>query len=146
LMQRATAYLRRRNEEARETWSIGSLPRFDWDQRKGQLSFSREGRVSILADIQFIGSWSETSGTWMWGWANESVLEPMKRDVREVLEFGRANDLEELIDPVWKGPIEAAWDMTALSCYILQSEMAYRAPDSDKKAYTFLSLRNLRRL
>lgn len=146
LMQKATAYTRLRNEEARETWSLGSLPRFDWDQQQGQLSFSREGKVYVVADIQFVGSWSERAGTWMWAWANESLLEPMKKEVREVLEFGRSNNLEELIDPVWKGPIEAAWDMTSLSCYILQSEMAYRAPDFDKAAYTFLSLRNLRRV
>src|SRR5690348_12820127 len=111
LMQKATAYLRRRNEEARGTWSLGSLPRFDWDQQKGQLSFSRDGRVSIVADIQFVGSWSQTANTWMWAWANDSVLESMKREVQEVLEFGRLNDLEELTNPVWKGPIEAAWDM-----------------------------------
>jgi hypothetical protein len=145
LMQKATSYLRSRNEEARKVWSIGSLPLFDWNQQQGQLIFSGDKGGSIIADIQFIGSWSETAGTWMWAWANDSVLEAMKREVQEVREFGRSNDLEELTDPVWKGPIEAAWDMTSLSCYILQSEMAYRAPDSGKPAYTFLSLRNLRR-
>jgi hypothetical protein len=145
-MQKATAYMRRKNDDAWRVWSLGSLPRFDWDQQEGQLSFSGDRRGSIVADIQFIGSWSETAGTWMWAWANESVLEPMKREVQEVREFGRSNDLAELTDPVWEAPIEAAWDMTALSCYVLQSEMAYRAPDSDKAAYTFLSVRNLRRI
>lgn len=146
LMQKATAYLRRRNDEARETWSLGSLSRFDWDQQKGQMSFSEDGRVSVVADIQFVGSWSERARTWMWAWANESVLGSMKREVREVLDFGRTNELEELTNPVWETPIEAAWDMTALSCYILQSDMGYRAPDSDKAAFTFLSLRSFRRV
>jgi len=144
LMQKATEYTSRRNQEVRETWSLGELPRFDWDQQQGEFRFSRNGTVCIVADIQFIGSWSETAGTWLWAWANESVLEPMKREVREVLQFGRSNDLEELTESQWEGPIEAALDMAALSCYILQSDMVYRAPDSTKAAYTFLSLRNLR--
>ena len=79
-------------------------------------------------------------------WANESVIAPMKREIQEVRAFGHSNHLNELTNGVWEAPIEAAWDMTALSCYILQSDMAYRAPDSDKAAYTFLSLRNLRHL
>ena len=116
LMRKAVAYMRRRNEEAWGIWSLGDLPRFDWDQERGQLTFSGEGRDPIVADIQFVGSWSETAGTWMWAWANDSVLEPMKREVQEVREFGRSNDLEELTDPVWEAPIEAAWDMTALGC------------------------------
>jgi len=108
LMRKAVAYMRRRNEEAWGIWSLGDLPRFDWDQERGQLTFSGEGRGPIVADIQFVGSWSETAGTWMWAWANDSVLEPMKREVKEVREFGRSNDLEELTDPVWEAPIEAA--------------------------------------
>jgi hypothetical protein len=146
LMHKSVAHLRRRNEDAWAKWSLGDLPRFDWDQKQGRVTFSAEGKTPVLADIQFIGSWSEDAGTWMWAWANDTVVDSMKREITEVREFGRCNDLQELTDPVWEAPIEAAWDMTALSCYILQSDMAYRAPDSDKAAYTFLSLRHLRRL
>ena len=45
---------------------------------------------------------------------------------------------------VLDGPIEMAWDMASLSCYILRSDMVYRAPDSKKPGFTFLSLRNFR--
>jgi hypothetical protein len=146
LMRKAASYMRRVNCDAWAKWSLEKLPRFDWNQEQGRITFTGPNQPPVVADIQFVGSWSEKAGTWMWAWANESVLESMKKEVQEVLEFGRLNQLIELIDPVWKAPLEAAWDMTTLSCYILQSDMAYRAPDSQSPGFTFLSLRNLQHL
>jgi hypothetical protein len=143
LMRNATGFTRSQNAAVWEKWRLEELPRFDWDQVNGTISFGGSSRT-VIADIQFLGSWSESAGTWMWAWANDSVEESMKKEVEEVRSFGVAKDLAELTEAVMEGPIEAAWDMASLSCYILRSEMVYRAPDSKKPGFTFLSLRNFR--
>jgi len=145
LMRKATEFIRLQNDRIWSKWSLGEFPRFDWDQEQGIIIFGGVGKDRIIADIQFIGSWSESAGTWMWAWGNDTISEPMKRAVLEVRTFGSVNDLIELTDPVWSGPIEAAWDMASLSSYILQSEMIYRAPDSKSTNYSFLSLQNFRK-
>jgi hypothetical protein len=145
LMQKATEFMRVQNDRIWNQWSLSEFPRFDWDQEKGIIIFGGAGENSVIADIQFIGSWSESAGTWMWAWGNEGISEPMKREIQEIRIFGKTNDLSELTDAVWSGPIEAAWDMASLSSYILQSEMIYRAPASKSKSYSFLSLRNFRK-
>lgn len=143
LMSAATEFTRSQNAAAWKKWSLEELPQFDWDQDRGCISFSSSGR-RVVADIQFLGSWSERADTWMWAWANESVEESMKKEIEEVRSFGVTKDLSELTEAVLDGPIEMAWDMASLSCYILRSDMVYRAPDSKKPGFTFLSLRNFR--
>src|SRR5688572_10729608 len=124
LMSKAFAYMQTKNDAAWKKWSLQDYPRFDWDQKVGTIVFSDPSRKSVAAHIQFIGSWSQKPGTWMWAWANDSVGDKLKIEVAEVRDFGILNGLTELTDAVWEGPIEAAWDMTSLSCYILQSDMA----------------------
>ncbi len=143
LMRSATAFTRSQNAATWEKWSLEELPRFDWDQDRGCISFSGSGRT-VIADIQFLGSCSKRAGTWMWAWANESIEGRMKKEVEEVRSFGTAKDISELTEAVLDGPIEMAWEMASLSCYILRSDMVYRAPDSKRPDFTFLSLRNFR--
>ncbi len=139
----AAAFIRSQNAAAWEKWSLGDLPRFDWDQDRGLISFSGSART-VVADIQFLGSWSEKARTWMWAWANDSVDKAMKKEVEEVRRFGATKEMSELTEAVIDGPIEMAWEMATLGCYILRSDMVYRAPDSKKPGFTFLSLRNFR--
>ena len=143
LMLAATEFARSQNAVTWNKWSLEALPRFNWNQDRGCISFSGSGRM-VSADIQFLGSWSERARTWMWAWANESIEEKMKREVAEVRSFGTTKDLAELTEAVIEGPIEMAWELASLSCYILRSDMVYRAPDSNTPEFTFLSLRNFR--
>jgi hypothetical protein len=142
-MECATAYLRDKNDAAWKKWHLEKHNRFDWKQDGATIVFSG-GDTEVLADIQFIGSWSQDTDTWMWAWHNESIKDNLKKAVCDVRRFGEFHGLPELTESILDGPIEAAWDMTALSCYILQSEMGYRAPDSTKDRFTFLSLSNFR--
>jgi len=80
----------------------------------------------------------------MWAWHNDSIFDHLKSSILDVRKFGELHNLSELTEAILKGPIEAAWDMTALSCFILQSDMGYRAPNSDEGNFTFFSLTNFR--
>ncbi len=145
LMERATSYLRAKNRLCWSEWRLDERSRFEWSQEAGTIVFSGpDGRVT--ADIQFIGSWSADTNTWMWAWHNESIDHHLKTSVLNVKRYGEIHDLPELKEAILDGPIEAAWDMTSLSCYILQSDMGYRAPDSAKDKFTFLSLSNFRKM
>lgn len=145
LMAAAYSHMNKQSDLILDQWKLTDYPRFDWNQDTGQIIFSSESGHQLVADIQFIGSWSETAGTWMWSWFNQSVSDTMKKEIHQIKAFEEKHALTELIDPVWKAPIEAAWDMANLSCHLLDSEMVYRAPDPDKPGHTFLSLKNFRK-
>lgn len=80
----------------------------------------------------------------MWAWAIDSVSAEMKREVAEVRRFGEEHGIDGLTEALLEGPVELAWDMSCLSCYVLQSEAVYRAPSSGRPGFSFLSLRRFR--
>ncbi len=88
LVSDAVAYLRERQDQLHSRYNLGGYPRYDWNQETGQLIFSEDGRALVVADIQFVGSISTRSHTWLWSWANQSILESVKQRVRKVRAYG----------------------------------------------------------
>lgn len=116
--------------------------RFDLDQESGQFTWSSNGTVRVRANMRFAGTLSLTSETWLWSWANDTILEQARRDVEWLEAFGRENDLIRLVHA--KGPAEEAdaWELASVACYLLQADGVYRAPSED--VHSFLVLDDVR--
>jgi hypothetical protein len=76
-----------------------------------------------------VGSISKVSGTWLWAWANASVLPNMKEQIEDVRRFGELHGLRELTTPKWNATEADGWAMTAVTAKLLQAKGAYRSPD-----------------
>lgn len=131
-------YLRSKIEWTKKEFLLGEYERYDWDQDRGELVFSDGGVPKVIAKIQFVGSYSEKSGTWLWSWDNSSVLDHIKQDMLEVRKYGEKHNISKLSDSYWKADEVDAWEMTAIAANILQAKGAYRSPDSDKPGFTFM--------
>src|SRR5689334_9911215 len=88
--------LMRLNELCEEEFHIGSWQGWDYDLERGTLTFSENGVPKVLASIQVYGTTSVSGGTWMWGWANESLPPNVTKAVAKVREFGQAGNIAEL--------------------------------------------------
>jgi hypothetical protein len=142
LVTRAHDYVTQRQDALYAEFRIDAWPRFDWDQDTGQLVFSSDGVPRVIADIQFVGSVSTETHTWLWAWDNEHVDAPMSRDVREVRAFGEAHGIAQLTTPKWEADEVDGWEMTSISAYILQAKGVYRTPDGTVLTYlVFTSMR-----
>lgn len=131
-------YLRSKLEWTKQEFLLGQYERFDWDQDSGELILSNDGVPKVIAKIQFVGSYSEKSETWLWSWDNTSVLEHIKQDMLEVKKYGEKYGINKLSEPYWMADVIDAWEMTAIAAYILQAKGAYRSPNSDKSGFTFM--------
>lgn len=140
----AVEYLTAQQERLRTELSLGHWPRYDFDQETGTLIFSTEGKAGAIADIQVVGSTGESSGTWLWSWGNDSILEPVKRDMDSVRAYGETHGFEKLIARKWPGDEHDGWEMTAVAAYILRSDGGYRVPF--KRGALFMVMRNARRV
>lgn len=109
LVTRAHDYLTARQEALRREFRFDTWPRWDWDQDTGQLVFSEAGVAKVVADIQFVGSVSTETSTWLWAWANQHLVPAMARDVREVRQFGEAHGIAQLTTPKWPGDEIDGW-------------------------------------
>lgn len=139
LIESSVDYLQARQDDLRREFRLDDYDRYDWDQDSGELVFSRRGSPVVVAEIQFVGSASNHSGTWMWSWANDSFREAAKSRVRAVREYGERHRLLQLACAYWSGSEEDGWQMTAVAAYLLQAKGAYRSPDEHGAAFMVMT-------
>jgi hypothetical protein len=140
----ATEYLQARQDWLRDEFGLGEWPRWDYDQPTATLRFSADGKTGVVADMQVVGSTSTSSGTWLWSWANDSILAPAMGDMERVRAYGEAHGFDKLVQAKWPGDESDGWEMTAAAAYILQAEGGYRAPH--ERGALFMIMRQVRRV
>jgi hypothetical protein len=138
----ATSYLTARQAALKAEFRLADYERYDWYQETGQLVFSQHGKARVIADIQFVGSVSSASDTWLWAWANESFLETVRADVRKVREYGTDRQFLRLASARWKATEVDGWEMTAVAALLLKTQGAYRSPS--ERGATFMMLNDVR--
>jgi hypothetical protein len=124
-------YLKTQQDILRNEYDMESYERWDYDQDTGEFVFSDAGVPKVIAKFQVVGSISNVSNTWLWSWANPSILEPVKKDMRVVKQFGEQHGLKELLDEKWKAEDLDGWAMTNVSARLLNAKGAYRCPDEN---------------
>lgn len=142
LAAEAYEYLDSRQQAASERYRLGEYESYEWSQGTGELSFSDGRRARVVADFQFVGSWSRRTETWMWSWANRSIEESVKKRVRRVRAHGEEQGFLKLIAGLWPATEEDGWEMTAIAAYLLGAKAAYRAPDDS--TYSFVLMTDIR--
>lgn len=131
-----------RQEALKRVFEIGSYERFDWYQEKGLIIFSSSGVPKVVADIQFVGSVSKLTSTWLWAWANTSFLEPLTRAAQHLRHVGEREGYEKLTRPKWHADETDGWEMTSIQANLTGAEGVYRTPT--RTGSTFMTLSNVR--
>jgi hypothetical protein len=142
LLSDATAYLRERQEHLYSRYNLGGYQRYDWDQDSGQLIFSDDGRARVVADFEFVGSISTRSDTWLWSWANTSILASVTHRARQVRAYGDAHRYLKLASACWKAEEADGWEMTAITAYLIGGAGAYRSPED--RGFSFFAITDIR--
>jgi hypothetical protein len=127
-----------KQETLRREYGLARHKRWDWYQERAELVFSNDGVPAVVAKIEFVGSVSTKSNTWLWAWANPSVLESVKSRIPAVCDFGEERDFPHLIVPKWIAEEADGWDMAAVAAHVLDAAGVYRSPSDN--GYTFLLL------
>jgi hypothetical protein len=133
------------SEKQDDLWARFDLsvhPRWDVNQTTGQLIFSNDGVPKVIADVQYVGSISTISGTWLWSWANFSILETVKGSILQVCDFGYENHFPHLTIPKWYAGEEDGWHMAAIAAHLLNGKGVYRTPK--ETGFTFLLITDIR--
>lgn len=136
LLDEACVYFNTRQDQLSAQYGLGKYPHYDWNQESGHLIFSDNGQARVIADIQFVGSLSTRSNTWLWSWGNQSILEPVKQRVREVRALGEDRRYLKLASACWPAEESDGWEMAAITAYVLGAAGVYRSPDD--RGFSFL--------
>ena len=128
LVTQAHEYLTACQNALRAEYRLDEWERYDWDQDTRQLVFSSNGQPGVIADIQFVGSISTVSNTWLWAWANPTVDAALCERLADVRAYGDRHGIEQLVTAKWDANPADGWEMTSISAYFLGAIGAYRTP------------------
>jgi hypothetical protein len=135
-----------RQQRLESSFGLGGYHRFDYDQEAALLVFSDGDTAKVVADIQVVGDISRRDSTWLWSWANPTVDAHLRKSASRARRYGWRHGISKLKREHWVADQVDGWEMTSLTAWITDAEGAYRAPESDSSGYTFLLLRNVRRV
>jgi hypothetical protein len=135
LISTSFEYLQKAQDSFMKTYKVGEHERWDWYQETGKLIFSHEGEPVVECDIDFVGTYSNLSNTWMWAWANSSFTENIKEKSRKVRALGEKRSFLKLASAIWSSDPVDGWEMTAIMAKELGAIGAYRTPDDNGFVY-----------
>ena len=115
-------------------WQIGKA---DWsvDQDEGTIVFTTPSGMQAVAPVQIIGTYNTQDGSWLWGWDNPSVAEPLAAHAKKVHAYGQKNGFEVLTTRKLQCPEEQCWELTALAAMLCGAQGAYRGPAGDARVF-----------
>ncbi|HXW56371.1 MAG TPA: hypothetical protein VEJ67_11520 [Candidatus Cybelea sp.] len=127
------------NELCEKEYHISSWPKWEYDLDRGTLAFTRDGVLKVLASIQVVGTTSISGGTWLWGWANESLTPKVTAQLAKVRVFGETENIPELTKAELPDDEYLGWGMTAVAAKLLAAKGAYRCPGENGFVYVIYS-------
>jgi hypothetical protein len=107
------------------SWQFGREKDFKFDRQTGLLSFTFEEGREVLCPAQAVGTLDTQAGTWMWAWANPSIPEELRRDVRAAKAQGERHGFTRLTSPTWRATAERAWQMTVVAAKVCEHSGTY---------------------
>jgi hypothetical protein len=141
LIHEGHEYLTRCQQSLEEEYRINRWPSYDWSQNTGQLIFSEDNVRKVIASIEFVGSISTKTDTWLWAWGNDSLDQERTRLIRRVRTYGETHGIQPLVTASWHAHEADGWEMTSIAAYLLDAKGAYRTPQDN--GFTFMILTNV---
>ncbi|MDO5692434.1 MAG: hypothetical protein Q4G70_08125 [Pseudomonadota bacterium] len=121
---------------------LSAFERYDYDQASKRMVFSNGGQPGLLADIEIVGTLSHGSRTWMWSWANFSLLPKVRTRMKRVRTLGEEHGFPRLTTFIWPADAHDAWDMAAVAAHVLNADGVFRTVG--EAADLFLTLSRVR--
>ncbi|WP_405632535.1 hypothetical protein OG933_41995 [Streptomyces sp. NBC_00016] len=119
--------------QAHVSWGLGSADRWGLDQRTGLITWTFPEKTAT-APAQILASFSPSSGSWLWAWANDSILPEMSRDARTVRDWAEAHGHHALAQPKVDADEQTAATLAALAVRITKAAGFYRGPGANSVA------------
>lgn len=127
-----------------DDYQISSYEHWDLDQDTGELTFSDKSVIKVSAKIQFVGSYSERSKTWLWSWGNSTISPALFKRMDVLKSLGAKHHFNKLTDRTWPAQLADGWEMATVANYLLKTKGIYRVPF--ETGFVFLVIIDIRKV
>lgn len=107
--------------------------RFDIDMQLGRIVFTAPEREQLAFSFQLLGSWSDETKRFLWGWANEQAPPTLRKGVEEVRRASTDEGLRALTEESFGCPEPCAERLARHAGVRLKAAGVYRAPFTSSK-------------
>jgi hypothetical protein len=109
------------------TWGISRVATWNIDQGREKIFWTfANGRV-VEAPVQIIGTFDPQTSTFLWSWANHSILSSMQTSANRVREYGATYGIERFTTNLVNISEHEAWQLAATATHLANAKGAYRA-------------------
>lgn len=136
----ACDWLTARNIALARDWGIGLERDYAFDQETGRLALKFEGRRTIGAHGQILGSFDPRDRSFMWSWANPSIQPELCADAARLKAEGERLGVAALTIPVQTVSFDALLPLLALAAQNGGADGVYRCMVNGSTS-VFLALR-----
>lgn len=101
----------------------------DWnvDQDTGKITWTFADGMVVTADVQIIGSYDPTGGTFLWGWDHPSVESTLQEHAKLVKEFGHEHGIGKFTtQKIDISSEDEAWEFVAVANRLANANGGYR--------------------
>ena len=114
---------------------VASATSWSADLAAGTITFESDSGA-LTGPVQFIGSYSPDTETWMWGWALDGLPEHVTTAVTKAAGYGIANSISALTTPkLWGVDKTTADELAAVAIYLSDAGTLYRGAGGAAAAY-----------
>lgn len=92
---------------------------YEWNLDRAEIVFKSKGRPIVRAALQFLGSITGRGGTWLWGWANDSIPAAATKRLAEIRRYGEDQGFPKLTEAEWTPEGVEGHDVMFVSACIL---------------------------
>ncbi|QRX91958.1 DUF6882 domain-containing protein [Streptomyces noursei] len=121
--------------QAHASWGLGSADQWSLDQRTGLITWTFPDKTAT-APAQILASYSPTSASWLWAWANEGVLPDMSRDAHRIRDWAETHGHRALAEPEVEADEQMADTLAALGVRATEATGFYRGAGSQSIVIT----------
>jgi hypothetical protein len=130
-----------KQSRAVERYQLGSHSSFWFDQQAGTIQFRGDHGVPLIeGTVTPIGTFSKSTQTWHWAWANEAFLHSLREKAAALKVLESRTGYELFSTPVIDADENMADELSAMAVTVLDAETCYRFPAKHVLVYLALDL------
>ena len=95
LVARAVAELRTMTQVHEKTWGMGKAANVKVDQDAGKIVWTFRDGLVVEAPVEIVGTYNPASASFLWSWANHTILGRLQGSANRVRAYGEAHGIAD---------------------------------------------------
>lgn len=120
--------LEKKQEKLVHQYDLADYEEYWFDQKRGgRLQFLKDGKVVLEFEVVVVGSWSRQESAFLWGWANQSLTQKIRKNSKQLQGLFQKVGFEIFLhEAIAQAREDLCYQLTAMAVDYLDAAGFYR--------------------